>query len=70
VASNKGNLGVEWPVTVHGVKVSVADTRELDVDENLIWTGLWHWDILVDNLATTLLQHLGLLHLWDRHVVL
>jgi hypothetical protein len=49
VSTDKWKLGGQWPVTVHGVEISVADTRVLDVDENLIWTGLLDWNFLVDN---------------------
>lgn len=49
VSTNKWKLGCQWPVTVYGVQISVADTGELDVDENLIWARLLNWDLLVDD---------------------
>jgi hypothetical protein len=47
VATNKGQLGVEGPVTLPGVEVSVADTGELDIDEDLIGTRLLDRNLLV-----------------------
>jgi hypothetical protein len=47
VATNKGQLGVEGPVTLPGVEISVADTGELDVDEDLIGTRLLDGNLLV-----------------------
>ena len=35
VATNKRQLGVEGPVTLPGVEIGVADTGELDVDEDV-----------------------------------
>jgi len=29
------------------MKICMADTRVFDVDENLIWTWLLNWDLLV-----------------------
>jgi hypothetical protein len=45
--TDERELGVQRPVTHHGVEIGVADTRVLDVDENLIWTGLLDWNLLV-----------------------
>lgn len=49
VATDEGQLDGEGPVAHHGVQVGVADTRELDVDEDLIRTRLGHGDLLVDD---------------------
>ena len=49
MASDKREFGGQWPVTVDGVEISVADTGELDVDENFIWARLLDWDLLVDD---------------------
>lgn len=49
VSTDKWEFGGQWPVTVDGVEISVADTRVLDVDENLIWSRLLDWDPLVDD---------------------
>jgi len=49
VSTNKWELGCQWPITVNGVQISVADTRVLDVDENLIRTGFLDGNLLVDN---------------------
>lgn len=48
VATDKGHLGLERPVTHHGVEIGVADTGELDVHQHLIGTGLLDGDLLVD----------------------
>lgn len=40
VTSNKWKLGCQWPVTIDGVKICVANSRVFDVDEYLIWAGL------------------------------
>jgi hypothetical protein len=47
VATDKRQLGIEGPVTLPGVEISVADTGELDVDEDLIGTGLLDGNLLV-----------------------
>jgi hypothetical protein len=49
VSTNQWELRCQWPVAVDGVEIGVADTRVLDVDENLIWAGLLNWDLLVDD---------------------
>jgi hypothetical protein len=59
VTTNKRKLGGERPVTVHSVEIGVADTRELDVDEDLIWARLLDWDLLVFNGAAGLLNDHG-----------
>ena len=46
------------PVTIDGVEICVADTRVLDVDENLIRAWLLDWNLLVLDGATSLLNHL------------
>jgi hypothetical protein len=40
------------------VEIGMANTRELDVDENLIWAGLLYWDLLVLDGTTGLLDDL------------
>jgi hypothetical protein len=47
VATNKGQLGVKGPVTLPGVEIGVADTGELDVDQDLIGTRLLNGNLLV-----------------------
>lgn len=47
VASDKRQLGVEGPITLPGVEISVADTGKLDVDEDLIGSGLLDGNLLV-----------------------
>jgi hypothetical protein len=47
VATNKRQLGVEGPITLPGVEISVADTGELDVDEDLVSGGLLDGNLLV-----------------------
>jgi len=58
VATDKGQLGVKGPVTHDSVEIGVADTRVLDVDEDLIGTGLLDGNLLVDNGTTSLLDDL------------
>lgn len=67
VATNQRKLGRQWPITVHGVEVSVTNTRILDVDENLIWAWLLDGDLLVLDGATGLLDDLRPLHIWNGH---
>lgn len=62
VATDKGQLGVEGPVTHHGVEIGVADTGVLDIDEDLIGTGLLDGDLLVLGGSTVLLDNLRPLH--------
>ena len=59
VTTHKRKLGGNGPVSIHGVKISVTDTGELDVDEDLIWTWLLDWDFLVFNWAAGLLDDHG-----------
>jgi len=59
VATDERKLGRKRPVAVHGVQVGVADTRVLDVDEDLIGTGLLNGNLLVLNWAAGLLDDLG-----------
>jgi len=47
MSADEGELGCQWPISVHCVKICMADTRVFDVDENLIWTWLLNWDLLV-----------------------
>ena len=49
VSTDQRQLGCQWPVTVDGVEIGVADARVLDVHENLIWAWLCYWDLLVDD---------------------
>jgi hypothetical protein len=49
VSTNQWELGWQGPVSVDSVEISVTDTRVLDVNENLVWAGLLHWDLLVDD---------------------
>jgi hypothetical protein len=55
----------QGPVAIHGVEISVADTRVLDVDENFIWAGLLNGNLLVLDGTTGLLDDLRPLLLWD-----
>jgi hypothetical protein len=65
VTTNKRHLDGKRPVAVHGVEVGVADTSELDIDENLIGAGLGNGDLLVFKLAADLFANLCPLHLGD-----
>ena len=58
-------LAYQRPVTVHGVEISVTDTRVLDVDKNLIWARLLDGNLLVLYGTTGLLDDLRPLLLWD-----
>lgn len=55
----------QWPVTVDGVEICVANTRILDVDENLIRTGLLDGNLLVLDGAAGLVDDLCPLLGWD-----
>jgi len=69
VTTDERKLGWKRPVTIDGMQVGVADTRVLDVDEDLIWAWLLDWDLLVDDWTTGLLDDLRPLRFWDlRHV--
>jgi hypothetical protein len=59
VSTHKRKLGRQGPVTVHGVKIGVADTGELDVDEDLVWTRLLDWNLFVFNWTAGLLDDHG-----------
>ena len=50
VTADEGHLGFQGPVAQHGVQVSVAHTRVLDVDEDLVRTGRGDGDLFVDGL--------------------
>lgn len=65
VATDKRLLDGQGPVTLHGVEIGVADTGVLDIDEDLIGTGLGNVDLLVDGKLADLLDHLGHLLLGD-----
>ena len=47
VTTDEGHLDGQGPVALHGVEIGVAHTRELDVDEDLIGTGLSDGNLLV-----------------------
>ena len=62
-------VAYQWPVSVHSVQISVADTRVLDVDKNLIGAGLLYGNLLVLDGASGLVDDLRPLLLWNgRHV--
>lgn len=48
VATDQGHLSGQGPVAQHGVQVSVADTRVLDVDEDLIGARFADRNLFVD----------------------
>jgi hypothetical protein len=63
-------MGKQWgtyqrPVAVDGVQVSVAHTRELDVDENLVRSWLLDGNLLVVDGTTGLLDDLRPLLGWN-----
>jgi hypothetical protein len=68
VATDEGKLSIEGPVTLHGMEIGMADTRVLDVDEDLIGAGLLDGDLLEDDGTALLLDHLGPLLFWDLKV--
>lgn len=59
MAADEGQLGGQWPVAVDGVQVGVADSRVLDVDEDLVRGGLGDGNLLVLDGAAGLLNDLG-----------
>jgi len=66
VATDKRKLGVKGPVTVVSVEVSVADTRVLDVDKNLVGRGGGDREVgLVEERSAVLLKYYGFLGLGD-----
>jgi hypothetical protein len=65
VTANKRKFGWQGPVTVQCVKICVADTGVLDVDEDLVRTRLGNGDLLVLEWTASLLDDLGPLHLGD-----
>ena len=65
MASYQGKLGCEWPVTIYGVEISVADAGVFDVDENFIWAGLCNWT----SVSTLLLVHRAPYHTWNLLVI-
>jgi hypothetical protein len=65
VSTDKGELDGQRPVTVHGMEIGVADTRELDVNQNFIWANFWNWDLLIDTGSSGLLNNLSPLLGWD-----
>lgn len=48
----------QGPVAVHSVEIGMADTRVLDIDQNLIGTGLLNWNLLVLDWTASLLNDL------------
>jgi hypothetical protein len=58
VCSTSALRTYQGPVAVHSVEISVADTRVLDVDKNLIRAWLLHWNLLVLDGSTSLLNDL------------
>jgi hypothetical protein len=48
MSADEGKLGRQWPISVHCVKICMANARIFYVDENLIWTWLLNWNLLVD----------------------
>lgn len=61
MASYQGKLGFQGPVSVYGVKVSMADTGIFNVDEDFIGTGLLYGDLLVIDRSARFLNHLEFL---------
>jgi hypothetical protein len=57
VSTDQWELCWQWPVSVDGVEISVADTRVLDVNENFIWARLLDWDPLIDNSYQKLISY-------------
>jgi hypothetical protein len=49
VTTNERKLGCQWPISIDSVEIGVADTRVLDVDQNLVWTWFLDWDLLIDD---------------------
>lgn len=65
VTADEWQLGLQRPVAVQNVQVSVAYARELDVDQDLVRAGLLHGDLLVSDWTARLLGDLRPLHLGD-----
>lgn len=65
VCSTSALRTYQGPVAVHSVEISVADTRVLDVDKNLIWAGLLYGNLFVVDGPTGLLDDLCPLLLWN-----
>jgi len=60
VASDERKLGCEWPVTVDGVEIGVADPGVFDIDEDLVWAWLLNWiAVRYAVIQTLLLPYLG-----------
>ncbi len=53
------------PVTVHCMKIGMADARIFDIHKDLIWAGCRNIDFLVLDRSTDLLDYLSPLFLWD-----
>lgn len=63
------SVSYQWPVSIDGVEISMADTRVLDIDEDFIMTWLLYWDLLILHWSTCLLDNLRPLLVWNlRHV--
>lgn len=65
VATDERQFGIQRPVTVHGVEICVANTGELDINENLIRTWLLNRNLLVNDWLASLLDDLCPLLSWD-----
>ena len=65
VSTDEWKFGGEWPVTIHGVQVGVADAGVLDVHEDLIWTWFLYWNLLVNDWTASLLDDLRPLSVWN-----
>lgn len=52
MSTDQWKFGWDRPVTVHRMKIGVADTGELDVDKHFVWAWLSDWDLLVLDRAT------------------
>lgn len=56
VAANERKFCWDGPVTIHSVKICVADTRVLDVHKNFTETWLGYWDLLILDRSSDLLD--------------
>jgi hypothetical protein len=58
ISTEYGDCAYQRPVAVYSMEIGMADARVLDVDQNLIGTGLLDWDLLVLNWTAGLLNDL------------
>jgi hypothetical protein len=58
VDNRRGVEAHERPVAIHGMEISVADTRVLDVDEDFVRGWLLDGDLLIVDGAAGLLDNL------------